>query len=107
MTTPDITSVKTTGSVETPVTYETVYCTKYALSEGIFKVTGQITEDRYFLENPTNLAYSHLFLIRREWHRSWDEAVVDAERRLGRKIDSLKRQIVKLNQLKFVKVDRP
>jgi hypothetical protein len=37
MTAPDITSVETTGSVVTPVTYETVYCTKYALSKGILR----------------------------------------------------------------------
>jgi hypothetical protein len=105
MTTPDITSVETTGSVVTPLTYETVYCTKYALSKGIFKVTGEATDDGYFSERP-HKAYS-LFLGRNEWHRSWDEAVADAEMRLGRKIDSLKKQIVKLNQLKLVEVDRP
>ncbi len=106
MTAPEITSARTIESIATPETYETVYCTKYALSKGIFKVTGEATDDGYFSEKPFK-AYNHLFLTRREWHRSWDEAVADAERRLGRKIDSLKKQIVKLNQLKLVEVDRP
>ena len=107
MTAPEITSAQTIESIATPETYETVYCTKYALSRGIFKVTGEVTVDGYFSEKPYKTAYHTLFLGRGDWHRSWDEAVADAEMRLGRKIDSLKKQIVKLNQLKLVEVDRP
>jgi|688.fasta_scaffold203289_3 hypothetical protein len=107
MTAPEFTSSQTIESIATPETYETVYCTKYALSKGIFKVTGKATVDGYFSEKPYKAAYPTLFLGRGDWHRSWVEAAADAERRLGRKIDSLKRKIVELNQLKFVEVDRP
>lgn len=37
MTAPEFTSTQTIESIATPETYETVYCTKYALSKGILR----------------------------------------------------------------------
>lgn len=73
---------------------ETVFVTKYALSGGVQKLTLEISEGR---------AYGHhySFFGPREYFHTWPEALADAERRRGEKIASLKKQIAKLEKMKF------
>jgi hypothetical protein len=39
--------------------------------------------------------------------RSWDEAVIAAEKKLDKKITSLEKQLIKLRKITFVEVQRP
>jgi hypothetical protein len=86
---------------------ETVYCVKYALTTGIFKVVGTATSDGYFSERTENGRPTALFLGRSDWFRSWDEAVLAAEKKLDNKIRSLEKQLIKLRMNTFVEVQRP
>jgi hypothetical protein len=87
---------------------ETVYCVKYALTIGIFKVVGKPTSDGYFSEKGEDgRRLTGLFLGRNDWVRSWDEAVIAAEKKLDKKITSLEKQLIKLRKIKLVEVQRP
>jgi hypothetical protein len=87
---------------------ETVYCVKYALTVGIFKVVGKPTSDGYFSEKGEDgRRLTGLFLGRNDWVRSWDEAVIAAEKKLDKKITSLEKQLIKLRKITFVEVQRP
>jgi hypothetical protein len=86
---------------------ETVYCVKYALTTGIFKVVGKSTDDGYFSESGKSGYPTGLILGRNDWVRSWDEAVLAAEKKLDKKITSLEKQLIKLRKNTFVEVQRP
>jgi hypothetical protein len=86
---------------------ETVYCVKYALTTGIFKVVGKTTSDGYFSERGESGWPTGLILSRNDWARSWDEAVLAAEKKLDKKIKSLEKQLIKLRKKTFVEVQRP
>lgn len=80
----------------------TVWVTKYALSEGkITEVEVQERTDRYVrVEAPTHPNGWQL-LFGRDWHDTREAAVDDAERRRITKVVSLRKQIAKLEALRF------
>jgi hypothetical protein len=81
----------------------TVYCTKYALSHGIFQVSGRATPEGCFVEASSVNRY---FLGKNDWHRSWEAAVAAAEKMKARKIASLNKSIARLSSLQFREVPR-
>ena len=81
------------------------YITKYATTRGIIETDTDKLMD-YKVTDGTML-YAHyrdgtiLFLNGGEWYTSQSIAVVDAEQRRMKKIESLKKQIEKLEKIEF------
>lgn len=81
------------------------YITKYATTRGIIEADTDKLMD-YKVTDGTRL-YVHyrdgtiLFLNGGEWYTSKNMAVADAEQRRMKKIESLKRQIEKLEKIEF------
>jgi hypothetical protein len=75
----------------------TVFCTKYALSSGIFSLSGSVTPDGYFIAYRGRDRY---FLGKREWHLTKADALADFERRRAGKIASMRKQLERLESLK-------
>lgn len=81
------------------------YITKYATTRGIIETDTDKLMD-YKVTDGTML-YAHyrdgtiLFLNGGEWYTSKSMAVVDAEQRRMKKIESLKKQIEKLEKIEF------
>ena len=83
-----------------------VWITKYALTQGIFSAgvikvaaNGNTVTVRI---NDQGLN-KHFHYHGKEWHRSFKAAVLQAEDMVDRKIKSLKKQITRLENLKFDK----
>lgn len=75
-----------------------VWITRYALSQGIEEVDGEVSEI------PSILTYGRhgiAFDEGRQWHRTREEAVVRAEAMRLAKIASLERQIAKFKKMRF------
>lgn len=81
---------------------ELVYITKYALSEGVRvrRLQHPIAADGYARTIEPWSSFG--FYGRCDYRSSWDEALADCEARRSAKIASLKKQIAKLEKLKFV-----
>lgn len=77
-----------------------VYITKYALSKGIFEL--EVEQSRNFPDMLTGFRYDdHYHGEGEEWHRTIESAVAKAEEMKSKKIESLKKQIEKLERMKF------
>lgn len=79
----------------------TAYVTKYALTEGVQEVAATFLPDSttsmiYYSENG-HTCYAH----GKDWYRSYPAAVSRAAVMRDKKIASLKKQIAKLETLKF------
>lgn len=73
-----------------------VCITKYALTDGIQEMEGKLSEKKYFLSN------DGVYCIgQKDWHKTRAEAVTRAEEMRKAKIDSLKKQLDRLEKLKF------
>lgn len=80
------------------------FITKYALTEGIQEKEGEVigTDGRYFSNsNLAGYAVGRFFLGPKDWTTDRDVAVERAESMRKAKIASLKKQIAKLEALKF------
>ena len=84
----------------------TIYITKYCLTSSIFKIEAEIKENKHFkkgisaygkLPNGSNMGFYN-----NDFHLTEEEALKDAENRRTRKIESLKKQINKLDKKQFV-----
>jgi len=81
----------------------TAYVTKYALTSGITKVTGSVSKNSanmlvYDLPGDlNNQGYAH----GNEWHTDWKNALFHAQTMKKRKINSLQKQLTKLENLTF------
>ena len=75
-----------------------VYITKYALTKGIEEVEATISMFTGVVV--VESAYRNLF-HKGEWFESKDDAIKKAEEMRLKKIQTLKRQIAKLNTMKF------
>jgi len=73
-----------------------VWVTKYALSGGVEELEGSPTTEGYF---SVNSRYG--LLGRSDWYVRKDQAIADAEARRVKKIASLRKQIAKLEALRF------
>jgi len=76
----------------------TAYITKYALTRGIVAITSRLRVGSDLIT--TNEKYPQ-YLHKGNWFSTEEEAKVDAENRRKKKIASLKKQIEKLEKLKF------
>lgn len=86
--------------------YTVAWVTKYALTNGVIKVSGKVDHENeisstvftYRLPGDSYDTYAH----GNDWHRTEQEALERAEKMRARKIASLKKQIAKLEAMKFV-----
>lgn len=76
------------------------WITKYALTTGIFEITAEITEDGAAYDMHTSIP-TFFHGEGREWHRTKESAIAKAEEMRKKKIASLKKQIEKLEGMKF------
>ncbi len=77
---------------------ETVYCVKYALTQGIFLITGYQCGPGRFVRNEDGYFQS---FTKTEWSRNGEEALELANEMKHRKIKSLGKQRDKLLQMGF------
>lgn len=76
------------------------YITKYALTSGIIQTEGEITSNGALFDMRASVPiYYHG--EGKEWHRTKKEAIARAEEMRQKKIASLKKQIDKLERMKF------
>ncbi len=71
------------------------YSTKYALTFGIEEINGKVILGSYFEYG------DHGFLGPKDWHRTRESAVARAEEMRAAKIASLRKQIAKLEAMRF------
>lgn len=77
-----------------------VWITKYALTTGIFEMTAEITEHGSAYDMHSSFpTYYHG--EGKEWHKTKESAIARAEEMRQKKIASLKKQIEKLEGIKF------
>lgn len=75
----------------------TAYISKYALTKGIEAVHGkQFYDYRGYLDAGRNVLYRT-----GDWHLTREDAIERAEEMRKKKIESLKKQIAKLEKMKF------
>jgi hypothetical protein len=83
---------------------ETVHAwvTKYALSTGIFEIDGEVNHkiSSSMLSWRAEDGWS-MSAHGANWHRTREEAIAHAEKMRSKKIASLKKQIAKLERLRF------
>lgn len=77
-----------------------VFITKYALTQGIYEVEVKETANPDMVVEANNsLAYYHG--KGKEWHLKKEDAIQKAEEMRSKKIKSLKKQIEKIEKMKF------
>jgi hypothetical protein len=81
------------------------WVTKYALTKGIFEAEVDVT-DEYAYQRMGNLRVQ--YRLNRDCHETWDDALFKSDEMRNAKIASLRKQIAKLEKLKFAPPeDRP
>ena len=82
----------------------TVYSTKYALTAGIKKF--KVRDRGNGMVEVTDDGYSCFYLHGegREWHRTWEAAAMKARMMQKQKIENLRRQLKKLENLRFEEI---
>lgn len=76
-----------------------VYITKYVLTQGILEAEGELIENR-FHGSLSGYKYKQMY-FNNDFHLTKEDALKDAESRRLKKIESLKKQIDKLEKLKI------
>ena len=76
----------------------TVWISKYALTQGIFKKRGSIKGDLNLFDSGESCM---MYYRPNEYHRTWEEACARAEVMRQKKLASLRKQIAKLEGLVF------
>jgi hypothetical protein len=78
------------------------YITQYALTQGILEMEGEVCDGgKVFAASLDGGSIVHSYFHRGHWHLTKKEAIYAAANMRGRKIASLKKQIQKLESLKF------
>ena len=78
-----------------------VWITKYALTRGIIEADGELTSsDSVSILNRDLSLPTHWF-YKGDWHSDKESAIAKAEEMRQKKIESLKKQIEKLEEMKF------
>jgi hypothetical protein len=77
-----------------------VWCTKWALTQGIFEVTGYNLGMGMFQVLGNGASFSHYYLHGegKDWHRTEASALERAAKMADKKLEALKRQIKKLEK---------
>jgi len=73
-----------------------VWVTRYALTDGIKEMEGEIHDDGYF--HPDGY---WSYIPKKQWHHTKAEAIASAEEMRIAKLKSLDKQIKKISALKF------
>lgn len=81
-----------------------VYITKYALTQGIKKMEVEDVGDG-MVAVKTGIFYGYYHGEGREWHKTKEGAIKKAEEMRDKKIENLKKQIKKLENMKFDVID--
>lgn len=83
-----------------------VWITKHALTQGIYEKDGDVcegTDGKMIVVNPTDLRVGFTELFHRpDWHTDRRLAVIRAHEMLLKKIQSLKKQVTRLEKLDFL-----
>ena len=74
-----------------------VWVTKYALTRGIMEVEVRLIRP----DMVEDAALSCMYYFGNEWHRIYKLAVLEANRMRTRKLDSLRKQVVRLENTEF------
>ena len=74
-----------------------VFCTRYALTNGIEVVEGEECGDSMFRCNK----YTYLHGEGTDWHKTIDSAIARAEGMRQRKLSSLKKSVTAMEKLRF------
>lgn len=77
-----------------------VYLTKYALTNGIMEIEGHITASGSFYGKHISWTFKQ-HVIKGNYYLNYEDAVTDANKKKIKKIQSLKKQIIKLESLNF------
>ena len=75
-----------------------VWVTRYALTDGIMEMKGEIHDDGYFLPDGDGYWSS---IPKKDWHHTKAEAIARAEEMRIERLKSLDNQIKKISSLKF------
>ena len=78
-----------------------VWITKYALTSGIIETEAEECGDDMVRVHNSTFCDSYYHKEGREWHRTKESAIAKAEEMRKKKIDSLQKQIKKLENMKF------
>jgi hypothetical protein len=80
-----------------------VYITKYALTTGIEIANGEVCEDTStnMISVESEAGYSNRYFHGLDWHRTLEAALKRANQMRAAKIASLKKKIVKLENMTF------
>lgn len=78
-----------------------VWITKYALTKGIFETDVEVCREiNPDMVKQTGIQWPQYF-HKPHWHESWGDAAAQAERMRQAKLKSLKKQIAKLEAMRF------
>ncbi|MFP1879762.1 hypothetical protein [Lonsdalea quercina] len=80
---------------------KTFYVTKYALTRGPFVASGEVAGRYAFFRGDAKYYPFPQTFSSREFYLSKADAITDCERRRDEKIESLKKQIAKLEKMRF------
>ena len=72
-----------------------VWCTKYCLTGGVTEHEARLVQSKMVEIGPGN------YLFGKEWHRTKEAAVQDAEKRRQKRLASLRESIEKTEALRF------
>ena len=78
-----------------------VWITKYALTKGIIEADGELTSSESVSILNRGLSLPTHWLYKGDWHSDKQSAIKKAEEMCQKKIESLKRQIKKLEEMRF------
>lgn len=82
----------------------TAFITKYALTQGILKVEGEVSDKvptmLFYNENLTGNSFA-CYAHGSDWHRTFEEAVVQAERMRTKKLGSLAKEVERIQGKTF------
>lgn len=78
-----------------------VWITKYALTKGIIEVDGELISSDFVSILNRGLSLPTHWFYKGDWHSDKQSAIKKAEEMRQKKIESLKKQIKKLEEMSF------
>ena len=78
-----------------------VWITKYALTDGIIEIDAEVCISTGATGNMINCDRGYFHGEGKEWHKTKESAIEKAEEMRQKKIESLKKQIKKLEEMRF------
>ena len=78
-----------------------VWITKYALTKGVIETDGELTSSDSVSVLNRDLSLPTHWFYKGDWHSDEQSAIKKAEEMRQKKIESLKKQIKKLEEMRF------